>query len=142
MVGAFRRSHLQGASMRLRGMLMSFVVAMALAMLPLAGSARVLWQVESSATDQIVEVAPGPDASGTVMSAMDSSMMDDCCLPHGAAGDPCKSAACCAVHCAGVAPVLQLGLQAPLDLRASVAIVRDQVLTSIVGSTPFRPPRI
>lgn len=128
--------------MRLRSMLMSFLVAMALAMLPLAGGARASGQGGHAVASQTIEPASGMNAGEAAMAAMDGSSMDDCCLPHGVAGDPCKSAACCSAHCAGVASVLKLGLQVHPGPTASALIVRDQVLTSIVGSTPFRPPRI
>ena len=128
--------------MRLRRMLTSFLVTMALAMLPLAGGARAVGPVDQAVANQTLEPMSGMNAGESAIAAMDESSVDDCCLPHGAAGDPCKSAACCSVHCAAVTSGLQLELQVHLGATALVPIVRDQVLTSIGGSTPFRPPRL
>mgnify|MGYP007071049053 CR=1 FL=1 len=127
--------------MRLRSALASFLVAVALAMLPLAGSARPFVDADQALSIQIAVAPPGTDA-GPMMAAVDRSEMDDCCLPHRSAGDPCKSAACCSIHCAGlVLPFLQLGLQEHYAAAGLAPIVRDQILGSIESSPPFRPPR-
>lgn len=130
--------------MRIRSPFMSFLVAMALAMLPLASVAGAMGPGERGVASQtIMESTVGVVAEGAVMASMDASTpMDDCCLPHGAAGDPCKSSACCAVHCAGVAPILQSGFVALPDSLVLTPVVRDQVVASTVGAPPFRPPRV
>ncbi len=129
--------------MRFRDAFISFLVAMALAMLPLASVAGAMGPSERGGASQAtMELTIGVAAEGTVAAWMDASTpMDDCCLPHGMAGDPCKSSACCSVHCAGVAPVLQSGLFALPDTLALTPVVRDQVAASTVGAPPFRPPR-
>ncbi len=127
--------------MRFRGAFISFLVAMALAMLPLASVTGAI-----SPSDRTVASQTAMDSSSAagqvVMASMDGSApMDDCCLPHGAAGDPCKSSACCSVHCAVVAPILQTGFVALPDTPGLKPVARDQVAASTFGSPPFRPPR-
>lgn len=135
------RQHLEDGSMRFNGTLMSFLAAIALAVLPLASGARASARIHHPVATHTMESASETAAGEPATTAMDLSSMDDCCLPHGIAGDPCKSVACCVIHCAGVAPVLQLGLQVHFGRTALAPIARDQVLTSVTGSPPFRPPR-
>lgn len=135
------RRHLEDGSMRFHSTLVSFLVATALALLPFASGARASDRIDHPVTTQTMEVASETAVGEPTTTAMDPSSMDDCCLPNGIAGDPCKRAACCAVHCIGAVPMLQLGLQVHSDRTAQARIARDQVLTSVVGSPPFRPPR-
>jgi hypothetical protein len=129
--------------MRFRGALISLLVAIALAMLPLAGVAGQTGPGERGVASQsTMEPFVGVVAVDPLAPAMDASTpMDDCCPPHGAAGDPCTSAVCCGLHCISATPLSESSFRLVAMPICLGPIVPDQVRASIVGSAPFRPPR-
>lgn len=124
--------------MSLRKTIMSFLVALAVAMLPVAAFAR----ERMPASDALAVAQTQTDSIVSAATADMPGQMDDCCLPHEKAGDPCSSATCCAAHCTAVAPLLSIGfVQLPKPVLA-VPLIQDQVFASIIGAPPFRPPRV
>lgn len=127
--------------MRLGKTILGMFVALAMAVPPLGSFAHAKVAIPSpAAVSQMVDEAD--PAAQPAMAAMDAAApMDDCCLPHGKAGDPCSSAACCAAHCTAVTPLLTVGFVYPAKSLHVAPLIRDQVFASTIGSPPFRPPR-
>lgn len=126
-----------GLSMRLRKTICGFLVALAVALLPLANSATACTQIPQDAS------AIGTPADSIVSAANDepTAQIDDCCLTHETQGDPCSSAACCTVHCAVAALLVSVDHVNRQDAQQAVPPVRDQVFLSAIDLPPFRPPR-
>lgn len=128
--------------MRLGKTILSILAALALAVLPLGGFAHAKMAEQTLAS--VSQMADEPISVGPSTAVLADAIvqMDDCCLPHGVAGDACASAACCSVHCAGVAPIVQNGFLRLPRFTPFTPVVRDQVFASVIGSPPFRPPRV
>lgn len=121
--------------MRFARTITAFVIALSVAMLPVAGSASIVAKPTEMAAS--VEKAAGAEMSAA---------MDDCCPDHAKAcdqqGDQCQSMAVCTLQLVSLANVAVSGLKYPALPEISLPILSDQVVPLHSGSPPFRPPRV
>jgi len=105
---------------------MAFVVALSVAMLPVAA-------------------APAASAKPAPMADM-AAAMDDCCPDNTAPCDPgsdqCRWMSCCALQSFGIANAAVSEFSYPVITAAPLPALADRALPSHTGSAPFRPPRV
>lgn len=122
--------------MRLIRTIVAFLIAVSVAVLPVAGSAALLSKsVESGA------------AAAMAVSDDGTSAMDDCCpdpgAPCGQNNIDCPKMAVCAAQAVSIAPVTISQLIDPASRATPLPKVANQVVPPPNdGSPPFRPPRI
>jgi hypothetical protein len=108
---------------------MAFVVALSVAMLPVAAS--------MAASANTAAMA----ASGDV-----STAMDDCCPDHmnpcDQSSDQCQSMACCAGQSFSISNVTVSPFAFPLMSGDLLPKLTDHAVPLHLGSPPFRPPRV
>jgi hypothetical protein len=117
-------------TMRFARMIMGVVLALSVAMLPVAGS-----------------MAAGANAKPAAMagSLAMSAAMDDCCPenanPCDQSGDHCQSTVCCAHQSFGISGVVSPFSYPPVSSNPLPALA-DHAAPLHAGSPPFRPPRV
>ncbi|WP_024506462.1 hypothetical protein [Bradyrhizobium sp. ARR65] len=133
--------------MRLIRTIIAAMIALSVAMLPVAGFAAPIVNPTQDVADQMsgaadaMEMAMVTDMSGTM------GAMDECCPDHMKA-KPCDQpahqcpVACCTAPLTGLANAAITLLDVPMVAGRPLPIPVDQVVALHSGSPPFRPPRI
>ena len=112
---------------------MAFIVALSVAMLPVAGTAA----IAVKSTEMTIPAA----AQSTDMSVA----MGDCCpdpaKPCDQAGK-CQSMASCTQPCFSIVNISVSYLTYPLVAGSPLPVLMDSAAPLHAGSPPFRPPRV
>ncbi len=132
--------------MRLLKTIAVAAIAVAVAILPLAGSAAVA--MSAAAGPQMVSAMETADAAA-------QAMHDDCpemakaaaaAQQHGAKpcdqGGHCPMMAFCAAMSVGIAAPAYFAIDYPVLASSPLAFTADDALTAQGGSPPFEPPRV
>jgi hypothetical protein len=113
--------------------IVSILVALSVALLPVAGGAV------AGSTQAVAAMA-------SEMSADADTAMDDCCPNHAkpcdSGSDQCRSMATCAHQFLTIADVPFSQLKYSATRSRLVNLLADSDVSSQLGSPPFRPPRI
>lgn len=124
----------ESAAMRLERVLWALVFALSVALLPMSSFAR--GGIESSHLGGLPKHAAMHMTAGMPL----DMAADDCCLPQGGDNDVCKDMQCCAVHCSTFVPFIATSFGTRPVRTNLPLLLADQVLSSEIGSPPFRPP--
>jgi hypothetical protein len=119
-------------TMRFARTIMAFIVALSVAMLPVAGTAAI-------AVNTAEMTMPAAAQSADVPMAMD-------CCPDPAEpcdqGGKCQSMASCTQPSLGIANISVSGLTYSLVAGSPLPVLVDSAAPLRAGSPPFRPPRV
>jgi hypothetical protein len=125
-------ARLSCAQMAVVRTIFALLLAVSVAMLPAAGAFAFKAEVQAAA-----EMSAQMSADG---------MTHDCCPPAvnpcDKAGDGCASMAACALPCCVYPAAVAAPLVYPTMFADLMPLLRSKVLSSQLGSPPFRPPRV
>jgi hypothetical protein len=122
--------------MRIGRITLSLLVALALAMLPVAAS-----DAFPAKSSEMAGMVPDVSPSGKLL---DDAMFD--CCPHqtdpgGKSMDDNACLATCVVHCFGFAQLSSSAFVFPPTKSILVPATTNDIVRAETGSPPFRPPR-
>jgi hypothetical protein len=141
-------SQVDRPDMRLVRTIMAVMIALSVAMLPVAGSAASIADATQDAADLMSSAAKAMSMQ-MAMSDMSGTMhaMDECCPDHMKA-KPCDQpthqcpVGCCTASPTSLASAAVTRLDVPVAAGQLLPIPVDQVVALHSGSPLFRPPRI